>query len=146
MANPASGFVAVLKIDANHNVTLGTSIPISWAWGIDYTPDGTRAYVTVPAAEEPVASNATVAVLNIDASDNVTDSGIRIPIPNGVPVAPGINAAVSAISIAADGRAYISNTASTSGESSVTILDTNTNTVVGTVPIPQFPTGIAAPR
>ena len=93
-----------------------------------------------------MASNATVAVLNIDASDNVTDSGIRIPIPNGVPVAPGINAAVSAISIAADGRAYISNTASTSGESSVTILDTNTNTVVGTVPIPQFPTGIAAPR
>ena len=28
MANPASGFVAVLKIDANHNVTLGTSIPM----------------------------------------------------------------------------------------------------------------------
>jgi len=146
MANPASGFVAVLRIDANHNVTLGTSIPISWAWGIDYTPDGTRAYVTVPGAEEPVASNATIAVLNIDANDNVTDSGIRIPIPNGVPVAPGVNAAVSAISIAADGRAYISNTASTNGETTVTILDTNTNTVVGTVPIPQFPTGIAAPR
>jgi hypothetical protein len=149
MANPQGGFISILKISAQHNVSLSsTTIPISsWPWGIDFTLSGSKAYVTVPGSSSPAAGQGSIAVLAIDSSDNVTDTGTRIPIPNGLPFPPGgINAPVSGIAIAVDGRAYISNSINSNGQSSITIVDSNTDTVIGTVTVPQFPSGIAAPR
>jgi hypothetical protein len=149
MANPQGGFISILKISAQHNVTLSsTTIPISsWPWGIDFNLNGSKAYVTVPGSSSPAAGQGNIAVLAIDSSDNVTDTGTRIPIPNGLPFPPGgTNAPVSGIAIAADGRAYISNSFNSNGQSSITIVDSTTDTVIGTVTVPQFPSGIAAPR
>lgn len=149
MANPQGGFVSILKIDAQHNVTLSsTTIPISsWPWGIDFTLDGSKAYVTVPGSSSPGPGQGNIAVLAIDSSDNVTDTGTRIPIPNGLPFPPGgTNGPVSGIAIAVDGRAYISNSLNSNGQSSITIVDSKTDTVIGTVTVPQFPSGIGVPR
>jgi DNA-binding beta-propeller fold protein YncE len=149
LANPQGGFISILKINAQHNVTLsGTTIPISsWPWGIDFTLNGSKAYVTVPGSSSPAAGQGTIAVLAIDSSDNVTDTGVRIPIPNGLPFPPGgLNAPVSGIAIAVDGRAYISNSLNSNGQSSITIVDSKTDTVLGTVVVPQFPSGIGVPR
>jgi DNA-binding beta-propeller fold protein YncE len=151
MANPEAGFVSILKIDAQHNVTLSaTTIPVgSWPWGIDFTPDGAKAYVTIPGAESPVSGQpANIAMLSIDPSDNVTDTGVRISIPNGLPFAVGgLNGANSGIAIALDGKAYIANDYfnSSTQQGTITILDINTNTVIGTVALP-FPSGIGVPR
>jgi YVTN family beta-propeller protein len=149
MANPQGGFISILKIDAQHNVTLSsTTIPISsWPWGIDFTLNGSKAYVTVPGSSSPGPGQGSIAVLAIDANDNVTDTGTRIPIPNGLPFPPGgTNGPVSGIAIAVDGRAYISNSFNSNGQSSITIVDSTTDTVIGTVAVPQFPSGIGAPR
>lgn len=151
VSNPQGGFVSILRIDANHNVTLSsTTIPVgSWPWGIAFTPDGTKAYVTIPGAETPPAGQpANIAVLSIDASDNITDTGTRISIPNGLATAPGgLNGANSGIAIAVDGKAYIGNTFFNTATQlgTITILDSNTNTVIGTVVLP-FPSGIGVPR
>jgi DNA-binding beta-propeller fold protein YncE len=150
MANPDGGFVFVLNIDAQHNVTLKGTIPMSGSpWGIDFTPDGTKAYVTVPGSDNPGHGQpGNVAVLSIDASNNVVDSNIRIPIPNGVPFDPGgINGPVKGIALAVDGKAYIANTISLPGnQSTITIVDTATDTVTGTVTVPAFPTDIGVPK
>jgi DNA-binding beta-propeller fold protein YncE len=149
MANPQGGFVSILKISAQHNVTLSsTTIPISsWPWGIDFTLNGSKAYVTVPGSSSPAAGQGSIAVLAIDSSDNVTDTGVRIPTPNGLPFPPGgTNGPVSGIAIAVDGRAYISNSLNSNGQSSITIVDSSTDTVIGTVTVPQFPSGIGVPR
>jgi DNA-binding beta-propeller fold protein YncE len=145
-ANPDGNYVAILRIDAQRNVTLSsTTIPMCCnPWGIAITPDGTRAYVTV-------GQSNSVAVLNIDASDNVTDTGIRIPIANGIQSArttvPAIQG-VPGIAIAVDGRAYIANTVwnSSTQQGTITILDTNTNTVLGTLAVPGQASGIGVPR
>jgi hypothetical protein len=145
-ANPDGNYVAILRIDAQHNVTLSsTTIPMCCnPWGIAITPDGTRAYVTL-------GQSNSVAVLNIDASDNVTDSGIRIPIANGIQAArtaPAAITGVPGIAIAVDGRAYIANTVwnSSTQQGTITILDTNTNIVLGTVAVPGQASGIGVPR
>jgi DNA-binding beta-propeller fold protein YncE len=144
IANPSASYVSILRIDAQHNVTLNsTRIPISsWPWGIDFTPDGSKAYVTVAGSESPVSGTpGTVAVLSIDANDNVTDSGVRITIPNGIPLPPGgYNQGPSGIAIAVDGRAYVGNWAA-----SITMVDTKTDAVIGTVAVPT-PAGIAVPK
>lgn len=151
VSNPQGGFVSILRIDASHNVTLSsTTIPVgSWPWGIAFTPDGTKAYVTIPGAETPPAGQpANIAVLSIDASDNITDTGTRISIPNGLATAPGgLNGANSGLAIAVDGKAYIGNTFFNTATQlgTITILDTSTNTVIGTVVLP-FPSGIGVPR
>jgi YVTN family beta-propeller protein len=132
--NRGGNNVAILRIDAQHNVTVsGTTIPICCQpGGVEFTPDGAKAYVTNSQSSD-------VAVLSIDPNDNVTDTGTRIPIPNGI--TGGFNG-VSGIAIAVDGRAYISNTTL----STVTIVDTKTDTVLGTISVPQSPTGIGVPR
>jgi hypothetical protein len=143
MANPSASYISILRIDSQDNVTLGgTTIPISsWPWGIDFTPDGSKAYVTVAGSEDPVNGKpGTVAVLSIDANDNVTDSGVRITIPNGIPFPPDFNGGPSGIAIALDGRAWIGNIAG-----SITMVDTKTDTVIGTVAVPT-PSGIAVPK
>lgn len=138
-ANRSANNVAILRIDASHNVTISGTIPVCCEpFGVDFTLDGSKAYVTDIQSSD-------LAVLNIDASDNVTDSGVRIAIPNGVNAGlPG----VPGIAIAVDGKAYISNTIQNPDHATgtVTILDTNTNTVLGTVNVPLFPTGIGVPR
>lgn len=149
MANPQGGFISILKIDAQHNVTVSsTTIPISsWPWGIDFTLDGSKVYVTVPGSSTPGAGQGNIAVLAVDSSDNVTDTGVRIAIPNGLPFPPGgANAPVSGIAIAVGGKAYISNSLNSNGQSSITIVDSQTDTVLGTVTVPQFPSGIGVPR
>jgi DNA-binding beta-propeller fold protein YncE len=136
-ANPSGNYVAILRIDSQHNVTVsGTRLPISTSpWGIDITPDGTKAYVTVPGSSN-------ISVLSIDSNDNVTDTGVRIPIANGLPFVPGdLNGGPAGIAIAVDGRAYISNS-----QGSVTIVDTRTDTVLGTVTVPAIASGIGVPR
>jgi len=81
-----------------------------------------------------------VAVLSIDANDNVTDSGTRITIPNGIPLAPGYNGGAPDIAIAADGRAYIGNNAA-----SITMVDTKTDTILGIIAVPN-PSAVGVPK
>lgn len=151
MANSSGNYVTILRIDSQDNVTLSsTRIPISsWPWGIDFTPDGRKAYVTVAGSESPARGQpGTIAVLNIDANDNVTDSGVRITIPNGIPFPGGIgNAGVSGIAIAVDGKAYVANDFfdSNTQQGTITIVDTKTDTVLGTLALP-YPTGIGVPK
>jgi DNA-binding beta-propeller fold protein YncE len=107
------------------------------------TPDGTKAYVTI-------GQTNTLAVLSIDANNNVRDTGTRIAIPNGVPsethVPGGFNGGISGIAAALDGRIYVVNTTSSNGLGTVTIVDSRTDTVVGTVAVPAVPADVGAPR
>jgi DNA-binding beta-propeller fold protein YncE len=138
-ANRSANNVAILRIDASHNVTIGGTIPMCCQpAGVAFTLDASKAYVAN-------GQSGDVAVLSIDATDTITDTTIRVAIPNGINSGgPG----VPAIAIAVDGKAYISNTIQNPDHSTgtVTILDTNTNTVLGTVNVPLFPTGIGVPR
>ena len=149
--NRGNNTVAILRIDPahnssqTHNITLsGTPISICCQpFGAAFTPDGTKAYVTNSQSND-------IAVLSIDAADNITDTGVRIAIPNGV-ISPGAGSAASivpGIAIGLDGRAYISNTLqdSTHSQSTITIVDTTTDKVIGTVPVGLFPSGIGVPR
>jgi YVTN family beta-propeller protein len=128
-----SGSLTILKIDPVTGVTIGGSVPLCCSpSGIVIAPNGSKAYASM--------TNSTVAVLNIDAADNVTDSGIRISIPGGTPQTfygtPGI-------AVSADGtRLYVSNPFS----NTITLIDTATNTIVGTVPVGSGPAGIGVPR
>ena len=138
-ANRSANNIAILRIDAAHNVTIGGTIPMCCQpAGVAFTLDGSKAYVAN-------GQSGDVAVLSLDATDAITDTTIRVAIPNGINSGgPG----VPAIAIAVDGKAYISNTIQNPDHSTgtVTILDTNTNTVLGTVNVPLFPTGIGVPQ
>jgi YVTN family beta-propeller protein len=131
-SNLFSNSLTVLGINAS-GVTLGGSIPLCCGpWGVAISPNGTKAYVAM--------TDSTVAVLNIDANDNVTDTGVRISIPGGTPTTffgtPGI-------AFSSDGaRAYVSNYSS----GTITILDATTNTILSTVPVGSGPAGIGVPR
>ncbi len=133
LATNLSGSMTILKIDPAAGVSVRGSLPLCCSpSGVTITPDGSRAYISL--------TNSTVAVLNIDSTDNVTDSGIRIPIPGGTPQTfygtPGI-------AVSADGtRVYVSNPFS----NTISILDTSTNTIVGTVPVGSGPAGIGVGR
>lgn len=133
LATNLSGSMTILKIDPAAGVSVRGSLPLCCSpSGVTITPDGSRAYISM--------TNSTVAVLNIDSADNVTDSGIRIPIPGGTPDTfygtPGI-------AVSADGtRVYVSNPFS----NTISILDTNTNTIVSTVPVGSGPAGIGVGR
>jgi YVTN family beta-propeller protein len=128
-----SGSMTILKIDPVAGVTVNGSLPLCCSpSGIVIAPNGSRAYASM--------TNSTVAVLNIDPADNVTDSGIRISIPGGTPQTfygtPGI-------AVSADGtRLYVSNPFA----NTITLVDTATNTIVGTVPVGSGPAGIGVPR
>jgi YVTN family beta-propeller protein len=133
LATNLSGSMTILHIDPVAGVTVSGSLPLCCSpSGIAIAPNGAKAYAAM--------TNSTVAVLNIDSGDNVTDSGIRISIPGGTPDTfygtPGI--AVSADSV----RVYVSNPFS----NTITIIDTATNTIVGTVPVGSGPAGIGVPR
>lgn len=132
-SNLFSNSLTILKIDPASGVTVSGSIPLCCGpWGISIAPNGAKAYVAM--------TGSTVAVLNIDPTDNVTDTGVRISIPGGPPDTffgtPGI-------AFSSDGtHAYVSNF----GSSTITILDATTDTVMGTVPVGNGPAGIGVPR
>lgn len=133
LATNLSGSMTVLRIDPVSGVSVSGSIPLCCSpSGIAIAPNGTRAYAAM--------TDSTVAVLNIDSADNVTDSGIRISIPGGTPDTffgtPGI--AVSSDNT----RVYVSNPFS----NTITLIDTATNTIVGTVPVGSGPAGIGVSR
>lgn len=127
-----SGSLTVLSIGPA-GVTVAGSIPLCCGpGGVVISPNGTNAYVAL--------QNNTVAVLNIDSLDRVTDTGIRIPIPGGILGA--FVDGVPGIAFSADGsQLYISNPAA----GTITILDVATNTILGTAPAGTTPTGIGVP-
>jgi DNA-binding beta-propeller fold protein YncE len=144
VANPDANTATVVKIDVQHNVTIGSTISMCCSpWGVAITPDGTKAYVTI-------GQTNTLAVLSIDANNNVADTGTRIAIPNGVPsethVPGGFNGGISGIAAALDGKIYVVNTASSNGLGTVTIVDSKTDTVVGTVAVPAVPADVGVPQ
>ncbi len=148
--------ISILRIDANHNVVeSSTSIPICCnPYGIAFTPDGTKAYVKAGSPSIGNVNNPSappflyyaLAVLNIDANDNVTDSGTRIVIDSGTYFPGGptsdLGATVPGMAISADGFAYVSNICdgnSGCGDvkygDTVTLVNTSTDQVAGTIKI-----------
>jgi YVTN family beta-propeller protein len=119
VANETSNSVSVINTQTNSVV--GSVPGISFPQAIAITPDGSRAYVA------SVGGANTVSV--IDTRTNTT-LGIPIPVgdtPRGVAVIP-------------DGsRVYVAN----GGSSSLSIINTPTNAVIGSVPAGTAPFGIA---
>jgi DNA-binding beta-propeller fold protein YncE len=144
VANPDANTVTELKIDSADNVTIGGPIPMCCSpWGVAITPDGKKAYVTLG------QTNA-LAVLSIDTNQNVTDTGVRIPIPFGVPsethVPGSFNGGISGIAAALDGKIYIANYMTSNGQGIVTVVDSSTDTVIGTISVPPTAVDIGAPQ
>jgi DNA-binding beta-propeller fold protein YncE len=111
VANWDGNSVAILQIDGGV-VTNGGSLPLGHPQSIAFTPDGQRAYVAT--------SDGQVAVLNIDASRAVTDSGVRITI---APVLSYFG--VDQITAVGPGRMLVHS------PSLIQVIDTTTNTLVG---------------
>jgi YVTN family beta-propeller protein len=105
-------------------------IPIDSQGGVAFTPDGSKAYLTQ-------YFTGTVAVVNIDPQDHVTDSGIRISLGTRLQVP---NNGTQPITIAADGRAFVV----TFSTNAVIAIDTNTNTVLATIPVGNGALGIGS--
>jgi YVTN family beta-propeller protein len=86
------------------------------------------------------ASDSNLSVLSIDTNDNVTDTGRRIPIPNGT---PATFFGVPGIALTPDGtRLFISGF----GTGRVSILDTATDTLLPvTITVGSGPAGIGMP-
>jgi YVTN family beta-propeller protein len=111
---------------------LGTSIN-----GIAVTPDGTKAYVSDTIGG--TGPDTTVAVLQIDATDTVTDTARRIVVTSLPLPVPG----VPAIAVTPDGRRlWIAGF----NPGQITIVDTATDTVLPqTIAIQVGPVGIGMP-
>jgi YVTN family beta-propeller protein len=101
--------------------------------GVAVTPDGLKAYVSSEADSK-------IAVLSINPSTNaVTDTGVRVTVPSGTPSGwygvPGL-------AVTPDGtRLYIAAGIS----NKVSVLDTSTDTIVGTITVGSRPSGIGMP-
>lgn len=121
VANVNAGSIGVQAIAVNGTVSFVKTISgFSSPQSIAFTPDGTRAYVLLTGGQ--------VGVLNIDAANNVTDSGTRITIPNTI----GTNFfGVDQIAVTNGGKVL----ARFVGK--VVVIDSNTNTVIGTITIPN---------
>ena len=120
VANFSSNSIGVLAIAANGEVSFVKSIPaFTRPQSIAFSPDGTRAYVLLIGGR--------VGVVNIDAANNVTDSGIRITTLNSATAFFGVNQ----IAVTNGGKVL----ARFVGK--VVVIDANTNTVIGTITIPD---------
>jgi YVTN family beta-propeller protein len=147
VANTQSADVTILLINSGNVTVSSTRLTLSGlSCGpgaacpseVAFTADGSKAYVL--ASGGIFAPSGIVAGLNIDAQDNVTDSGVRITIPQGTD--GGGAQGLPAIAISSDGVAYIASP----GTGTLTVLDTNTNTVLGTISIGGYPYAVAVPR
>lgn len=120
----------VSNLGSIRNVGTSTSFNTS---GLAITRDGTKVYVSN-------ARDSNVAVLSIDANDNVTDTGRRIPVPNGT---PATFFGVPGIAITPDGaRLFISGF----NTGRVSILDIATDTLLPvTIIVSSGPAGIGMP-
>jgi YVTN family beta-propeller protein len=116
----------VLVIDTATNMVVANVNLMGTAQGVAVTPDGKYAYVTVPS---PPADVAVIAM--------ATNTLVAI-----IPVEPGpLDAWPVAVAVTPDGKhAYIAD----QDTNDVSVIDTATNTVVGTpIPVGAFPRGIA---
>jgi len=129
-ANIWAGSAAVFTIDESDAVHYTWSIPTgSQPSGLAFAPDGSKVYVV-----NSGASN--IAVLSIDSNNLVSDTGVRIAIPGP----PSLQIGIQGIAITPDSRlAYVPNVAN----GTVSVVDLQTNTVVGTIPVGSTPTEIA---
>jgi YVTN family beta-propeller protein len=116
----------VSVIDTATNMVVANINLQGTAQGVAITPDGKYAYVTVPSPPADVAMIATA-----------TNTLVAI-----IPVEPGpLDAWPVAVAVTPDGKhAYIAD----QDTNDVSVIDTATNTVVGTpIPVGAFPRGIA---
>lgn len=129
VAHWSSNNVAVLEI-AGGTVTFLENISLSSrSQSIAFTPIGDKAYVY----HEGVGQ---VSVLDVDANDNVIDSGIRI---SGVGTALSFFG-VDQITVTGDGRTLL-----VRSTGNVSVIDIDTNSIIGNIPVPDNG-GIAAIR
>lgn len=120
----------VTNIGSIGNIGTGISFNTS---GVAITRDGRKAYISN-------FQDSNLAVLSIDANDNVTDTGQRIPVPSGT---PNTFFGVSGLAITPDGtRLFISGYIT----DRLSILDIATNTLLPvTIPVGNGPAGIGMP-
>jgi YVTN family beta-propeller protein len=120
----------VSVIDTVSNAVVAT-IPVGgFPDGVATTPDGTHAYVTN-------AFDSTVSV--IDTASNTVVATIPVgSAPNGVAITP-VGTRANDDDRRHQPLAYVTNGA----DNTVSVIDTASNTVVGTIPVGQDPTGVA---
>jgi len=128
-----SGVVTILSIDGATVSNAGAITNFDrLTSGVAITQDGRKAYIS--------SVNTTLAVLSIDPRDNVTDTGLRIFVPDGTPTT---FFGVPGLAITPDGqRLFIAG--HTSGR--VSLLDTATDTLLPeTISLGDLLAGIAMP-
>jgi DNA-binding beta-propeller fold protein YncE len=119
VANLNGNSVGVLQVANDGTVSFVKAVPaIASPQSIAFTHDGQHAYVLL--------SGGKVAVLNLDGSNNVTDSGTRITVAGVTPQYYGVDQ----IAVTVDGKVLVRVVGA------VIIIDAATNTVVGSVPVP----------
>ena len=133
VTDTSRNLVTILGI-ANGTVTNIGSIPIgiSSTSGIAVTPDGRKIYVS--------GFGNVLGVLSVDANDNITDTTVRIFIPNGT---PNTFFGVPGLAVTPDGtRLYISGASS----GKISVLDTSTDSLLPVViTVGGSPAGIGMP-
>jgi len=116
--------VEVVDISSNGTITFRDVIDFGQSdpffapspHSITFTKDGTKAYLLIEAKD--------LGVLNIDASNNVTDSGIRVP-----DVGSGRSEPHAIAVLEGSQRVLVRQ------HDSITVIDQNTHTIVGTIPV-----------
>ena len=124
------GSVLSETIESNGSVSFGGAVAstfgFSGAQSIAFAPDGSHAYVRL------IGGN--VAVLNIDSGPNVTDSGTRIAVGATGTAYFGVDEIATDLT----GTVLVHVPATTSGGNGyVALINPATNSLIGTIPIPN---------
>jgi hypothetical protein len=115
-------------ISAGGLVTAASGVTFNTAQSLTFTTDGRHAYVYL-------AQQNKVAVLDIDSSHAVTDSGTRISVSGRGQVYIGLDQIATHASGAI--LLHLASTSNTATTGSVVVIDTATNTVTATITIPD---------
>lgn len=120
---PVEPFVNVVDIDAVPTLTFRDEIifpTLSFAGphSVTFNTDGTKVYLLLAEAKD-------LGLLNVDGSNNVTDSGLRVTDVGGGSFEPHSIAVL-------DGSQHVL----VRKQGLVTVIDQNTNTISGTIPLP----------